>query len=105
MRRAAPFILMSLGLVGRWAMAQDIYSIQGKVSDPSDAPVFGAVVVIEDAGGNKHTTVTDAQGGFRISSLQNGAYAVTIAAAGFAEWNLSNVPAVDPAESKLLLAV
>lgn len=99
------FILAPLWLIGQWAVAQDIRFIQGKVTDPSGAPVFGAVVTLEGTDGNPHVTVTDVEGAFKISSLAPGSYSVKISGSGFSEWSLPDVPASEASDSKLLMAV
>lgn len=90
---------------GQCALAQDAGSIQGKVTDASGAPILGAVVTVTGANGNSRMTVTDGQGGFRISSLTPGNYSVKISASGMADWTTSNTPASLAPESKPLLAV
>jgi Carboxypeptidase regulatory-like domain len=105
MKKALPAISVFLGLAGQLAMAQSTASIHGKVTDSSGAPIFAAVVTVEDADGNRHTTVADTEGAFKISSLAPGNYSVKIAAEGFADWTASNVAASDSPESKPLDAV
>lgn len=99
------FILVPLWFIGQCAMAQDIHFIPGKVTDSSGAPVFGAVVTVEGTDGNRHVTVTDVEGAFKISSLTAGIYSVKISGSGFSDWTLPDVPASEPSESKLLMAV
>ena len=86
-------------------MTQATGSIQGSVTDSSGAPIFAAVVTVEDAAGNRHTTVTDADGAFKISSLAPGNYGVKISASGLADWTASNVPTSESPEAKPLQAV
>src|SRR5215469_3046296 len=101
----APVVLFSLFLIGQAAMAQDTGSIQGSVSDSSGAPVFGAVVLVEGADGNRHTTVTDVTGAFLMSSLAPGNYNLRVSASGFSDWTAENVPASTTPESMPLHAV
>src|SRR4029077_11995443 len=98
-------VLVFLCLVGQWAMAQATGSIHGSVTDSSSAPILGAVVTVEGADGSLHTTVTDGEGAFRISSLTLGNYSVRISAAGLSDWTAPNVPASVTPESNPLLAV
>ncbi len=79
--------------------------IHGKVTDPSGAPIYGALVSIGDAGGSRYTTVTDDKGVFRIVSLALGRYSVRISASGFSDWAASDVPASASPEPEPLLAV
>ncbi len=96
----AVFIL--LWCVGLAAIAQTDDSIQGSVTDSSSAPILGAVVVVEGADGHRFTTVTDAKGFFKISSLPPANYSVKISANGMADWTAPNVPpSVTPETSAL----
>ena len=85
------------------APAQATGSIQGQVTDPSGAPIFGAVVTVEGSGGS-NTTVTDIEGAFRISLLPPGNFNVKISASGMSDWTAENV-AASAADTKPLLAV
>lgn len=105
MKRAIPGIVVSLSFAGQWAVAQDTGSILGTVTDSSGAPVFGAVVVVEGADGNRHSTATSIEGAFKISSLTSGNYSVKISAAGLSEWSASDVPVSGASEAKPLVAV
>ena len=100
---AATLLFVWLG--GRLAIAQSTGWIQGNVTDSSGAPIFAAVVVIEDGDGNRHTTVTDIDGAFKISSLPHGNYSVKISASGLSDWTASNLPAAESPESKPLVVV
>ena len=102
---AVPGALISLCLIGQWAMAQDLCSIEGNVTDSSGAAILGAVVVAEGADGNRHATVTDAEGSFKISSLPAGDYSVKVSAAGLSDWSEPNVAALKAPEAKPLLVV
>ena len=87
------------------AIAQEGGFIQGKATDPSGAPIYGALVFVEGANGSRYTTVTDDNGVFRISSLAPGNYGVKISASAFSDWTTSNVPASATPESEPLSAV
>jgi hypothetical protein len=92
-------------LAGQSAIAQDTGSIQGRATDPSGAPVYGALVVVEGGSGVRRTTVTDGEGTFQISSLASGKYAVRISASGLSDWSASDVSSTVTAESKPLEAI
>src|SRR6266481_2377238 len=85
------------------APAQEAASIQGKVTDSSGAPIFGAVVTVEGGGGSR-TTVTDIEGAFQISLLLAGNFNVKISASGMSDWAAESV-AASAADTKPLLAV
>ena len=99
MRSAIPAALAFLWCAGSTAIAQEAGFIQGKVTDSSGAPIYGALVIIEGANGSRYTTVTDDMGVFRISSLALGNYSVKISASAFSDWTASNVPASSTPES------
>jgi hypothetical protein len=85
------------------APAQEAGVIQGKVTDSSGAPIFGAVVTVEGGGGSS-TTVTNIEGAFQISILPRGNFKVKISASGMSDWTAESV-AVSAADTKPLLAV
>jgi Carboxypeptidase regulatory-like domain len=74
-------------------------SLQGTVTDPAGSAVAGASVVLANEAKLQRTTVTDAQGGYRLLALPPGTYALTITATGFARYQqtglqlLVNTPA------------
>jgi Carboxypeptidase regulatory-like domain/TonB-dependent Receptor Plug Domain len=70
----------------------DTGAIAGAVSDPSGALVpHAAVVVNSQETGEKHDLTTDGDGNFSIQFLAPGNYDVTVRAAGFSPFILSNV--------------
>ena len=95
--------ILALLFVIQNAPAQEAGSIQGKVTDTSGAPIFGAVVAVEE-GGDSRVTVTDIEGAFRISILAPGNYNVKISASGMSEWTAESVAVPGP-EARPLLAV
>jgi hypothetical protein len=103
--RSLQAIFLFLWLAGRWAMAQETGSIQGKVTDASGAAVLGAVVTVETTYGTRSTTVTDGEGAFQISSLALGNYTVKISANALSDWTATNVPATVKPGSNPLVAV
>jgi hypothetical protein len=104
-KRAFPAVLVFLWLAEPGAMAQATGSIQGSVTDSSGVPILGAVVTVRGAEGSIHTTVTDGQGAFRISSVGLGDYSLRISAAGLSDWTAPNVPASVTPESNTVRAV
>jgi len=104
-KRFAVTTFVSLWFVGQCAMAQATGSIQGNVTDSSGAAILGAVVTVEGVDGNPHTTVSDGDGSFKISSLTPGNYSVKISASGLSDWTAPNVPASVPPESRPVLAI
>lgn len=71
--------------------AQTTGSISGTVTDPNGAVVPGATVKIKNEAGQEFSSVTNSGGSFRVPSLQNGLYVVTITAKGFKTATVRNV--------------
>lgn len=61
-------------------------SVQGKVVDVQGALVVGAEVALVDAGGNRRTGKSGANGGFLFADLPPATYAIRVAGAGFATY-------------------
>ncbi len=93
MRPALMLAALAVLLCGQRALAQADAAIQGKVTDSSGASILGAVVTAEGMDGTAHTTVTDAEGAFQISSLAPGKYKVKISASGLSDFTASAVAA------------
>lgn len=104
-RLSSRVTLFFLCFAAQLAMAQSTGSIQGRVTDASGAPVLGAVIIAEAADGTHHTTVSDIEGAFQISSLAVGNYNIRISANGLADWTALSVPASANPESTSLNAV
>ena len=105
MKKALSNAALVLWFAGQCAWAQATGSIEGKVTDPADYAILGAVVAVEGPDGSRHTTVTDESGAFRISSLTLGNYNVKISANGMTDWTAANVPASVNPDSHGLAAV
>jgi hypothetical protein len=66
--------------------------VEGQITDENGAPISGAVVTVTSVNTNTaRTTTTDADGGFRIISLQPGAYEITVTADGYEGQTVENV--------------
>lgn len=63
--------------------AQTAGSISGTVIDSNGAVVPNATVGIKGVGGQEFTATTNDAGVYRIPTVQNGLYTVTITAKGF----------------------
>jgi hypothetical protein len=81
-----PFLVLCAALILRQAEAQTLYgTLVGNISDPSNAAISGAkVVVVNTATGFTREVTTDDRGGYVMSDLEAGTYRVTVTAAGFA---------------------
>src|SRR3954451_2004713 len=105
MRSALPAVLAFLWCAGSPAIAEEAAFIQGKATDSSGAPIYGALVFVKRADGAGYNTITDDKGSFRISSLMPGNYSVNISATAFSDWTASHVPASTTPDSEPMLAV
>ena len=88
MNRAKVFLSFLLLLVctGVGFSQMSSTSLQGTVTDPSGSAVPGASVVLSNEAKLERTTVTDAQGGYRLLALPPGTYTLTVTAKGFARY-------------------
>jgi outer membrane receptor protein involved in Fe transport len=79
--------LFLLVMVASSAMAQtETGQITGKVVDPQDKIVPGAMVTVKSVGtGAERTATSDDQGGYLVTNLQPGLYDVTVKSGQFAE--------------------
>jgi hypothetical protein len=60
-------------------------SITGSVTDTQSAVIVGASITLENAGSDyKRTTLSDEQGSFTFTSVEEGIFSITIQAKGFA---------------------
>ncbi|HSE22884.1 MAG TPA: carboxypeptidase regulatory-like domain-containing protein [Pyrinomonadaceae bacterium] len=71
-------------------------SIEGKVTDPKGAVVVGAHVSVTNKSSKQTaTTITDAQGNYKIEALLAGTYTVTVSAKGFNDSTRDDVAVKD----------
>jgi outer membrane receptor protein involved in Fe transport len=76
------FLLVITVLFGTERLYAETHSLHGTVKDRSGAAVAGARVVL-NSGGEEHSAVTGADGGFVFSGLKNDDGTLTVSAAGF----------------------
>jgi hypothetical protein len=88
-------ILLALCVV---ASAQPNAILHGVVTDPSDAAIPGATVIVTGPDGSVKTTTADQQGRYSIAGLPPGAYTVRIGATGFTLFEKTGV-ALSPGQS------
>ena len=71
-------------------------SIEGKVTDPKGAGVVGARITLTNkASKQTSTTLSDAQGRYKIEGLVAGSYSVTVSAKGFKDGTRDEVAVKD----------
>ncbi len=74
------------------AAAQDAApSLRGRVTDPSEASVPGAIVTVKAADGKERRVTTDEQGLYEMAPLPPGLYSLRVTKRGFAVFTQSNV--------------
>src|SRR5262249_30343418 len=66
-------------------------SLQGTVTDPSGSAIVAASIVVFIEAKLERTTVTDAQGGYRLLALSPGTYTLVVTAKGFARYQQTNL--------------
>jgi hypothetical protein len=81
-------LLFALMISGGLLDAQTFYgSIKGIVKDPSGAVISGVAVIVRESGTTtEYKTVTNKEGGYRVSFLKPGSYTVRFAKDGFAQF-------------------
>lgn len=85
---------LSLILSQNQAQAQSAVTgaISGTVTDPTNAVIPNASVVLRSQDTNKEeTTVTNGVGIYRFTNLQPGSYAITVTASGFGEYKQERI--------------
>lgn len=89
-------VLLALSAFVPDASAQVLYgTLVGNVTDPSQAAVPGASVAVVHTGtGLKKQTTTDDRGFYAFRDLQEGAYDLTVEAAGFTAFSRTSVPVI-----------
>ena len=90
--RTIVVLLIALGVTAPVALAQQMVTVSGKVTDADGLPLPGAsVVVTEQNTGFNRTVVTADTGAFTIPNLPPGTYSVTFTMAGFADQTRKDV--------------
>src|SRR5438105_785514 len=81
---AALGLLAAAGLISTLSAQVDTGTITGRVTDPTGASIPGVQVSLVQTETNfRFSAVTNAEGIYRVQSLQPGAYRVTFEATGF----------------------
>ncbi len=93
MRKFTKILIVGLAIfIAQVAIyAQSTGSIAGLVTDPNGAVVPGASIKVKGEGGQEFSTVTNDGGVYRIPSVQNGVYVITVTANGFKTSTFTNV--------------
>lgn len=87
---AAAFAVMTASAA---AQTSSTGAVQGTVTDPSDAAIPGAKIMLINAGtGAVLTAQSDARGGYTVPSILPGSYSMTVTATGFKSYRLTNLP-------------
>lgn len=94
-------VLLLIGLLGGWASASaqaQQTSLQGKVTDATNASIPGAKVILLPARGKTIVAETDELGMFHFAGIQPGVYRLQVNSVGFQPVDESNI-AVAPGEN------
>ncbi|MFN7934325.1 MAG: carboxypeptidase regulatory-like domain-containing protein [Bryobacteraceae bacterium] len=94
MRRMYDWCVWTLAVAMLAAMAaaqSSVPALKGRVTDPSDASVPGATVVVKAADGKERRATTDEQGLYEIGGLPAGVYSVRVGKRGFAVYTAPQV--------------
>src|SRR5215470_12408948 len=93
LRRFAFVLSAALGFAAGALAQVDTGTISGRVTDPTGAPIPAVQVSLVQTENNFHyTAITNADGIYRVQSLQPGTYRVTFEAAGFKRGVHESVP-------------
>ncbi|MFN9262442.1 MAG: carboxypeptidase-like regulatory domain-containing protein, partial [Acidobacteriota bacterium] len=98
--------LLFVSLLFLSALAAQISTIKGRVTDPSDAVVPGAVVTLRKAGSRELRQSTNEEGVYEFKNVQPGAYTLRVQKPGFAVYAAEGLPVSGPSsfDVRLLLA-
>lgn len=100
----ALFVLAAL-TVARGAAAQADDRIQGRVVNPSDAPLSRVLVTLRDSSGDDTPTVTSPDGRFLLGGLDPGTYELIVEFAGFTTYRTTiTLPRPKPEDLLIRLA-
>lgn len=93
MKRFTKILMIGLALFCAQTaiQAQTTGAIAGSVTDPNGSVVPGASVTVKGEAGQEFSAVSKDDGSYRIPSVQNGLYTVTVKATGFKTLTVSNV--------------
>src|ERR1051326_4738358 len=85
-------VFLALMSVISFAQSAVTGAVSGSVTDPNNAVIANATVILRSVDTNKEEkATTDNEGRFRFANLQPGTYAVTITATGFAEYKREQI--------------
>lgn len=102
MKRVLYVVSLLLLLCASAAQAsQSAVAVAGRVTDPADAVVVGAVVVLKDASGAERRTATDAEGRYSFHGLAPGTYSLRVEAEGFKPFERAGVEVVTGERKRL----
>lgn len=90
--RSVRFGLLFLSLTGFVFAQRDLSTITGVITDPSQAIVAGArVVITEDATGLVYNLTTDSNGTYIRPAIKPGTYTIEVDATGFKKSTQRNI--------------
>ncbi len=84
-------LALSLALIAP-ASAQQLATVTGRVTDPSDKVVVGAAIKLTNSRtGERHTTSNGSSGSYMIGFVKPGRYTLDVEAPGFEKFSLSRI--------------
>jgi hypothetical protein len=106
LRSVLSFLLVCLMAVFAAAQDLDDVTISGRILDPNDMPVPGAIVTATHAGSGLDRTITSNEDGrFRFLKLKPGTYRITATASGFAKYVTADLHANSGQNLNLQLSI
>ena len=87
------------------ALFAQVSNIKGRVTDPSDATVPGAIVTLRKAGARDQRQATDEQGLYEFKVVQAGNYNVRVQKPGFALYSTAGVSISGPSSLDIRLTL
>jgi hypothetical protein len=87
------------------ALLAQISTIKGRVTDPSDAIVPGAIVTLHKAGSRDVRQTTNEEGVYEFKNIQPGAYTIRVQKPGFSLYAAEGIPVSGPSSFDVRLTL
>ncbi|MCA2970313.1 MAG: carboxypeptidase regulatory-like domain-containing protein [Acidobacteriaceae bacterium] len=97
--------LLFVSLLFLSALAAQISTIKGRVTDPSDAVVPGALVTLRKAGSRELRQSTNEEGVYEFKNVPPGAYTLRVQKPGFALYAAEGLPVSGPSSFDVRLTL
>lgn len=97
--------LLFVSLLFLSTLAAQIATIKGRVTDPSDAVVPGALVTLRKAGSRELRQATNEEGVYEFKNVQPGAYTLRVQKPGFSLYAADGLPVSGPSSFDVRLTL